>query len=436
MFFDGIRYANVARNYAEGFGSFWRLYYGTSEFTPYPDQPPLVFFLQGIFFKVFGDSIYTERIYDGVFAILHVFLIIKLWKELTGKSSKYFWLPVLFWVIIPLTSWTFKNNLHEVTMGAFDLAAVLFLVRGCSRKNHVYLLSGSMLILLASMCKGFQGLFPITIPFLYWLIYRERSFGQAIIQTLSVLSVIVIAYVYFYLTPEIRESISAYFKHRIEATFNHVHDTKKSYLYLLYKLILELMPPIILTAATWVASQRKKPFVFDTSAVCLMMFIGISASFPLMITLEQRAFYLTTSLPYFVIALALITLPNITPFIDSRSNKKFSKLNILLVSLIIIAVLSVGMFSKNPKRDHALLHDLYVIKSNIPEASIVSIPNSLHTNWAYHAYFMRYGKITLDHIHPNRYYLIEETNLAPSDTCYKKMDLELRKFSVFECALR
>lgn len=436
MFFDGIRYANVARNYAEGLGSFWKLNYGNSIYSLHYDQPPFVFFLQAQFFKILGDSIYTERLYVAVFAIIHLLLIKQLWKELAGSFFRYYWLPLMFWIIVPLCSWTFKNNLLEATMGAFDLAAVIIILRGCRLHKTYYLLAGGTLVLLASLCKGFQGLFPVTVPLFYWFIYREGSFRQMFLQTCMVVSVIVAAYVYFYMTPEIRQSIGHYFTRRLEATFNHVHDTKKSHFYLLFKLILELLPPVIITFVLWFFGRKKKPGAVDTKAISLMILTGISASFPLMITLEQRAFYLTTSLPYYIIALSLIAAPYLSNHVSDLGKKKYRKINTLLVSIILITLIIIGFNAHKPKRDFDLLHDLYILKKQLPVGTVVSIPEPLSENWAYLAYFMRYGKITLDHYQANRFYLTESGNEPPTDTCYKQIDLGLKKFNVFECSLK
>jgi 4-amino-4-deoxy-L-arabinose transferase-like glycosyltransferase len=134
MFFDGILYANVARNYAHGLGSFWKLNHGNSNGFLFYEQPPLTFFIQGQFFKLFGDSIYVERFYDFLFAIIHLVLIRILWAEVTSQRNKLYWVPMILWMSIPLCSWTFRNNLEEVTMGVFDLAAIILIWKGCRKE--------------------------------------------------------------------------------------------------------------------------------------------------------------------------------------------------------------------------------------------------------------------------------------------------------------
>src|SRR6266496_888930 len=74
MFVDGITYAAVARNLAEGRGTFW---------TP--------FFMAVIWRQVNRHS--------------------------TAKDCD--WLPILLWIIIPVVSWSIVGNMLETTVSMF-----------------------------------------------------------------------------------------------------------------------------------------------------------------------------------------------------------------------------------------------------------------------------------------------------------------------------
>src|SRR5688572_2071285 len=68
MFMDGVQYACVSRNLANGDGTFWFPWLHDSWVkadSPYfMEHPPLVYGIQSIFFRVLGDTMYTERIYS------------------------------------------------------------------------------------------------------------------------------------------------------------------------------------------------------------------------------------------------------------------------------------------------------------------------------------------------------------------------------------
>src|SRR5690349_1858077 len=81
MFADAVLYSCVSRNLSEGWGTFWFPQYSALNvggLHSFHEHPPLVFGIQSLFFKLFGGSIYTERIYTYVTFLLAIILIIKI----------------------------------------------------------------------------------------------------------------------------------------------------------------------------------------------------------------------------------------------------------------------------------------------------------------------------------------------------------------------
>src|SRR5690606_19575093 len=77
MFMDGLIYATIAKNLANGMGSFWYLKFSETFFSAFHEHPPLAMALQSIFFKIFGDSIYVERFYSmGSFLITGYIMVL------------------------------------------------------------------------------------------------------------------------------------------------------------------------------------------------------------------------------------------------------------------------------------------------------------------------------------------------------------------------
>ena len=64
MFLDGITYAALAKNYAQGLGNFWNLHYCQTLYPEFHEHPPLAIVIQSWFFTLFGSSIYVEKIYS------------------------------------------------------------------------------------------------------------------------------------------------------------------------------------------------------------------------------------------------------------------------------------------------------------------------------------------------------------------------------------
>jgi 4-amino-4-deoxy-L-arabinose transferase-like glycosyltransferase len=434
MFFDGVFYAAIANNLANGIGTFWEMQYTTTLHATFHEQPPLALFLQSLFFRLFGDSIYVERLYCFVSALLMIWLIIRTWMEVAGKENKYNWLPVLLWLSIPLNLWTYQNNLIELTLGVLDLAAIFFILKGCRQNSFTWLLLGGLFTFLAFFSKGLQGLFPIVAPIVYWLAYRSQSFSKSCMQAMVVTAVPVTMIGLLYLYPPARQFFDSYIERRLGGTFDHLQDTTKSHFYLLYKLGLELLAPIGVGLIFWALSRKQAVSVRpDMKAVLFFTGIGLTASLPLMVTLEQRPFYLATSFPYFVLAIGLLALPSVDAVLEKIKNKKFNVLNYALTGLIIVALAFVALSAKNPKRDHALISDLSLIRKEIPHRTTISIPPEMETKWNLHAYFMRYCHLSLDDQQQHTYFVRLAEDSLPQDTCYKTINLPLNKFVLYKC---
>ena len=87
MFIDGIWYAVIARNLAEGNGSYWFPQFSQTIFSDFHEHPGFVFWLQSYFFKILGDSFWTERIFSGIQYLFNLILIILIWKKIFPKSK-------------------------------------------------------------------------------------------------------------------------------------------------------------------------------------------------------------------------------------------------------------------------------------------------------------------------------------------------------------
>ena len=136
MFMDGVLYTAVSHNLANGIGTFWFPSFSFNNLAgiqnSFHEQPPLVFGIQALFFKLLGDSMYVERFYIFLCLLINILLIKKLW-ELIFKGDEHTkalsWLPVLFWISIPVCFWSFSNNMHENTVSIFILASIIFILR-------------------------------------------------------------------------------------------------------------------------------------------------------------------------------------------------------------------------------------------------------------------------------------------------------------------
>ena len=78
---DGVEYAAIARNLSEGYGSFWSTYLSDTRHPDWHEHPPLVFWIQGLFIKTFGDGPYFEGVYGFFAGFIILFLTALFWQQ-------------------------------------------------------------------------------------------------------------------------------------------------------------------------------------------------------------------------------------------------------------------------------------------------------------------------------------------------------------------
>src|SRR5262249_33680561 len=121
MFLDGITYASISRNLAQGRGRFWEPFYTATIYPAFHEHPPLVFFLQSLWFRVFGDRWFVERLYCATVGIASAALIAATWRTVREESAARNdeWLPILLWMSAPVVSWAIVGNMLEATLAMF-----------------------------------------------------------------------------------------------------------------------------------------------------------------------------------------------------------------------------------------------------------------------------------------------------------------------------
>ncbi|MCH8318671.1 MAG: glycosyltransferase family 39 protein, partial [Bacteroidetes bacterium] len=421
MFMDGILYTCVSKNLAEGLGSFWFPRFAEVAHTYYWGHPPLVFGIQSLFFKFLGSSIYVERFYSFLTACITAWLITLVWKEIFQAEyelKKLSWLPVLWWIISPVSFWAYTNNVLENTMGIFTLAAVLFILKGLNANPKAifplnkgdqgvvmfFILSG-IFIFFASLSKGIQGMFPMAAIGFYWITHRKISFLKMTAYSLILIGVPAIIYSLLLLNEEIFRSLSTYLIQRVFNSILNVveHDNR---FFILKELFMDLLPLIILSGIFLVFINPAHKYMCgidftkikaNSNNIILFFLIAVSGSFPLMVTLEQSGIYLITSLPFYAIGFSMLIAPGLAELLKSINVEKsafktFRTISIiLLIAVIAFSALQIG----KTKRDHDMLHDVYIMGEVIQKGSTISIPGKMWNQWSLHCYLIRHFNISL-----------------------------------------
>jgi 4-amino-4-deoxy-L-arabinose transferase-like glycosyltransferase len=450
VFMDGMLYICVSKNLADGLGTFWEPHYSLTYYTVFREQPPLYFGLLAAFYKVFGTSMYVERLFCFVCFTFTLIYIHRIWKTLFSDDeqiSKNSWLPILFFISIPICFWSYSNHVEETVMTLFTTMSVYYLSKVLFKKENVifYLILAGVCVFLSSLTKGIQGLFPITAVFSYWMVSnKDISFKKNILYSLILVGTPVLIYtILIFFNNHIYDVFKLYFENRLGRTFNDAaRTTTDNRFEIMFRLFTELIPMFILMLFIYLFSKRYKVVVLNKdehfTKITWLLLIGFSGSLPLMITLEQRGFYLLTTLPFFTMAGAALLSIRMGILVEKINSDgvfyKYAKWTtfIILLFSITFTISKIG----ETKRDKNLLSDIYNIGKIIPHGNIVSIAPEMEQDHTFREYLIRNFYISTDDGNTQNEYFIIRKNLSNNvvPKSYLLYPLETKEIDLYKLA--
>jgi len=421
MFVDGVTYASISRNLANGLGSFWEPHLSATLYPQFHEHPPLALGLQGLAFRMFGDSPLVERFYSLAAFLITGYLIVLIWEEVTGEK-KSGWIPLLFWILFPLVSWAAASNLLDNTLGIFTTLAILFVLKSSSQKNSVYLVIAGFSLFAGLLTKGPFALFPWILPFLWEFTLPAFIPKKVITRTLIlVFSTLIPLIILITFSIDARESLHAYWINQVVDSLAGM-KTVPSRFYILGTLLSQLILPVLTACAIALIFRHpinKEKFRKYIKPSILFMLIGLCGVLPIMISMKQRSFYILVALPMFALMIALLVwalMQDLLIRLNSRQPGagvfRYATAMIFVVSLIIPPVLA--QYSRRDQKELAMIHDFSLV---IPKGSTIHINPLLFTDWSLHSYFARHSGISLDPSeNPSAcFYLVKDTEL-PRDS--------------------
>jgi 4-amino-4-deoxy-L-arabinose transferase-like glycosyltransferase len=445
MFLDGAIYATISRNLAIGEGSLWFPVLTRTLFNPFHEHPPLVFWIQSLFFRIMGDHLFVERLYSILTALITMGLMVKIWKIIWRANKPMLnlgWLPVLLWSIIPVNTWAFRNNLLENTMGIFTIMAVILIIHTSrsEKRNYMFAAGAGIMVFLAALSKGFVALFPLVVPALAWLVFRKSSLRKMTVSTLFVLTVPLVLFTTLMLFPDAHQNLTTYFHIQVIKGITGQTKMVGNRWIGMIQLFMELLPLLLLTASVLVYSRVKKiPSEAWNSDILkwalFLVMVGLSASLPLTISLKQSRYYLVPSFPYFALAGAVLITPYLGQWVDhvNVSGRKFKIFRyvsfLFLTGVVVFSASRYGSIGRNADE----LVPMYKVGAIVPRDSIVSICPSMWTEWNLHAYYYRYFRISLEsYRHPRTYFLRKlPNNCEVPEELYQKIPLKMVDFELY-----
>lgn len=430
MFFDGITYSALGRNLYLGYGSFWKPYYN-EVFNPFYNHPPLVYWILSKFYLVFGDHMYVPKIYNLLVLLFTILIIRSLWLKMDEKNKSIDWWPFILWFSASVVFTTYRNTMLENTLSLFTLISIRLLWELASNQKKAIVLIGlsSIFIFLGFLTKGFVALFPLGFMVMYALCLKLSFRKMLIYSVLLVMGVGMCYYCMVTLNADSKPYFDYYYnQHVVKAVSGNEAVTSMGRYFLILQLLLELSPFIALSTIAVILNKR---FGWKVNHKMVLMFflIGISASFPLFISPKQRTYYLIPSIPYFILAFALITQPLVIHLVGKLKPKK--GYNILSIAFIIIGISYCILFTQQKEKDSRLIADCRKLDKYFPDKTILETKPELASNWRVMAYLSRLGVITPSDKLKGKYTLLYKGEIPGSDV-KEKIEIQLEMFDLYE----
>lgn len=400
---DGIEYATVARNLADGVGSFWKPYLDERIHPVFHEHPPLVFWIQSLFFRIFGDGAYFESFYGFFIGLVILGSTAGFWHGVRRDfrlPAIGNWWPCLLLVPLPIFTYMLQTNRIVNTWTVIAIIATYISYRSVLANNHriFYSLLSGGIIYLGFLAKGPVAFFIFTVPIMAWLTLKTK-FSKAIAGTLlAVFAFTVLFLATSFLFADSVEFWRGFWQRQIIASLNNERAPGDTHWYLAERWIAEMAVPILVAGALMLVSRVSIRRIQFNRMALFFLLVALAASLPFMISARQHARYILHSFPFYILSLAFAT-ENIAKEIESiLTDKRNIRLATGAVAVVffVVAVISMLYFKDQDAKRRPFYHDFYLQNVELPERITISVcpGDMIYYDWLF-ADMQRFYRISL-----------------------------------------
>ena len=454
MYIDGVWYAVISQNLAQGIGSFWFPKFSETFFSNFHEHPPLMFGIQSWYFSLFGNSWLTERFYSFTQYAGTAGLIIFLWRKtfyLRPELKKLWFIPLLLWQVNLANYYYLPANLLESPLIIFNLLTIYVLWKvGEGQKVFLNLLIAGLLLVLSFLTKGFVGLFPLAFLAIYWLVFRSGSFLAMILQSIFLILIFCGYFaILFVLQPEALESLTNYLDIQVFASLKgerRLYYFRENRFFIIGQMAIVLFPMLLATAinilfAKWqkeVKLSFKSVFqTYEAKIALVFLLTGLSASLPIAISPRQALPYLLPSIPFFSLSIGIILSFFFYEWWKNfalNQNKWFPFLRTVVGTIFLLSIsFCTYKYGKSNHRDFAIINDAQEIGKITGNQQTIS---STKYNMYISGYLMRFNQVSIDTsdiIHP---FLITTKDEQPSSSIYELVPLNTLEYDLYQKVIK
>lgn len=344
MFPDGHLYMAFSKNAVEK--GYWLVpHLSNSIYAAFADHIPFIFILQGFFFKIFGPSYTTARIFSSLFS-LGTFILI--YRTLNKENKLWAILGSFLFIIIPPLMKKTRFPGLDTPMMFFSFASLILFYQYYKSRKIIYSLSSGVLWGFALLSKGPIALFVPLSAIIFILIKREWT----ILRNINLYLIAVIGLLVFSIWPITlfltgnEETFYTY----IHATFIHTAQNSRGVVendYFSYFIFLVKQVSILVILSFF----SIKYFLKSKNDLVLISIIAITAIiFPLSLIKHKYSHYLLSLYPWLAILSSYIV-------VKVKENKRLISrvdLSLAVLSCLTATILLIFPLTIKSSRDTTL----------------------------------------------------------------------------------
>jgi len=429
---DGVEYASVARNLSDGVGTFWKPYLDDRIHPVFHEHPPLVFWIQSLFFRFFGDGPYLESFYGFFIGIVILGCMAWFWQRVRRDfqlPAVGNWWPMLLLVPLPLFTYILQTNRIVNTWTVFAITATYISYRSTlAIKHHFFysLLSGG-LIYLGFLAKGPVAFFTFAVPVLAWLTLKAKL-SKAISGTLLALVTFALLFlVTLYLFKDSVEFWQGFWQNQVMASITGERASGHTRWYLPERWLSEMIVPFLITGVLMLATRLSLRRIQFNRQALFFLLVALAASLPFMLSTRQHVRYILHSFPYFVLSLAFAT-QDIAAQIESILTDK--RIILRGIGAAAVIFLGVALSSMLYLKDHdakrrPFYQDFYLQNIELPQRITISVcpGDIIYHDWLF-ADMQRFYRVSLTPDMDRQYLIIAKNGNCTVPEGYHKIHQE------------
>lgn len=391
MFMDGLIYSTVARNMTQSTEAL-HCFVSETYLNPFYEQPPLSMLLESVLIQAVGELFFVDRLFGFVALFISMYFLFRI-TQLFRAQFHFAVLPLLFFLMIPVVDWSFKNGMLENWMCAFTTSASYFLLHDLvvERRRLIHQMIAATLITAAFLTKGFPGLFPLGVPFIYNLAVQRNVQKSILDSSRFLLWFLVILGVSFLFFPSLRIYFQSYLQAQVFSSIGGNREVD-GHFFILKRVPQELIPLFALSVLVYVYAKLVYKIMFSRvyhrSSTLLFLFIALSASLPIMISPKQSGYYVLCSYPFLALFFSSLLSERIHVIVSHLLQER--RIKILLVASYVVIVFSLGMMIYNYKnfyRDQEKIELVDEVSLLVGNEKKLSIDWNLQSDYSMNCYF-------------------------------------------------